>query len=276
MTTFRIDTAGVHSFDDFVARVNDGFCSLVGGKWNGNLDALNDYLSWSQGILRLIISDASSCERVLGVWDTVLEILADNDHVQACLCFPDRLVFMRGTICIEMRDEPAYTLRSADNRRWYSKELDLGGTSSTSKHGIRSLNPEGWSLLVAAAGGCSAVSPTSLVIFSDRLVVGVGDSIVCCSTVPAQVTWHRQADPATVFGVHPTPSDDGLLVHGELQLSRFQLDGSPVWQFEGADIFTGSFSVEQDHVVAEDFEGRRYRVDMASGRSAGGGRPTGH
>lgn len=274
MTAFRIDTASVTSFDDFIARVNNDFCSLVGGKWNGNLDALNDYLSWPPGNFHLTITDASACQRVVGVWDTVLEILADNDHVHACLRFPDRLVFLRGRHRIEMRDEPAYTLRSADNRRSYSTELDLGGTSSTSKHGIRLLNPEGWSLLVAAAGGCSAVAPTSLVIFSDRFVVAVGDSIVCCSTAPAQVTWHRQADPATAFGVHPTPADDGLLVHGELQLSRFQLDGSPVWQCGGADIFTGPFSVEQRHVLAEDFEGRRYRVNMISGRSENESRPT--
>jgi len=43
---FTIDGRAVKSFDDFIAAMNTGFVRHVGGDWNGNLDALNDYLSW--------------------------------------------------------------------------------------------------------------------------------------------------------------------------------------------------------------------------------------
>jgi hypothetical protein len=45
---FTIDGRGIRSFADFVAAVNLGLVQQVGGTWNGNLDAFNDYLSWSE------------------------------------------------------------------------------------------------------------------------------------------------------------------------------------------------------------------------------------
>jgi hypothetical protein len=45
---FTIDGRNVASFDDFVVAVNLGFIRHVGGTWNGNLDAFNDYLSWPE------------------------------------------------------------------------------------------------------------------------------------------------------------------------------------------------------------------------------------
>ena len=44
-----------------------GFVELVGGKWNGNLDAFNDYLSWpEEEEYELELLDAASCVRNLG------------------------------------------------------------------------------------------------------------------------------------------------------------------------------------------------------------------
>ena len=48
MRRFTIDGRQVRSFDDFVAATNAGLIESVGGKWNGNLDAFNDYLSWPE------------------------------------------------------------------------------------------------------------------------------------------------------------------------------------------------------------------------------------
>lgn len=38
----------MRSFEDFVTAVNVGFVKQVGGPWNGNLDAFNDYLYWPE------------------------------------------------------------------------------------------------------------------------------------------------------------------------------------------------------------------------------------
>ena len=59
---FTIDGRRVRSFDEFVEATNMGFVELVGGKWNGNLDAFNDYLSWpEEEEYELELLDAASC-----------------------------------------------------------------------------------------------------------------------------------------------------------------------------------------------------------------------
>jgi hypothetical protein len=64
---FVIDCRGVRSFCDFVAATNAGFMEHVGGKWNGNLDALNDYLAWPvEEKYELKIADSGQCARALG------------------------------------------------------------------------------------------------------------------------------------------------------------------------------------------------------------------
>ena len=66
MRTFTIDGKGVESFRDFVAAVNAGFVGQVGGDWNGNLDALNDYLSWpDEEMYDLELLDSATCAQAL-------------------------------------------------------------------------------------------------------------------------------------------------------------------------------------------------------------------
>jgi hypothetical protein len=43
---FEIDGGRFDDFDGFIREFNRVFISQVGGDWNGNLDAFNDYLSW--------------------------------------------------------------------------------------------------------------------------------------------------------------------------------------------------------------------------------------
>ncbi|MFN3151918.1 hypothetical protein [Bremerella sp.] len=44
--TFHIDGERFDDFPGFIAEFNRGFVSHVGGQWNGNMDAFNDYLYW--------------------------------------------------------------------------------------------------------------------------------------------------------------------------------------------------------------------------------------
>lgn len=46
-TVFDIDGNSFDDFDGFICEFNRGFVTQVGGQWNGNLDAFNDYLSWA-------------------------------------------------------------------------------------------------------------------------------------------------------------------------------------------------------------------------------------
>jgi hypothetical protein len=43
---FEINADNFDDFGGFIREFNRVFASHIGGEWNGNLDAFNDYLSW--------------------------------------------------------------------------------------------------------------------------------------------------------------------------------------------------------------------------------------
>jgi hypothetical protein len=86
---YEIDCRQVESFEDLIAAFNSGLIEHVGGKWNGNLDALNDYLSWPEPCpCVLVILGREQCVRMLNfkanerhgknIWPLIEEILASN------------------------------------------------------------------------------------------------------------------------------------------------------------------------------------------------------
>jgi len=67
MKRFTIDGRRVRSFDDFIEATNVGLIDRVGGRWNGNLDAFNDYLAWpEEEEYELQLLGADECARSLG------------------------------------------------------------------------------------------------------------------------------------------------------------------------------------------------------------------
>ncbi|HKO93442.1 MAG TPA: hypothetical protein VJU61_19950 [Polyangiaceae bacterium] len=88
MKRFTIDARQVKSFADFVAAANAGFIESVGGEWNGNLDAFNDYLSWpEEQEYELELVDADRLAKCLGH-------VAQADWLRAHLqtCHPSNVV----------------------------------------------------------------------------------------------------------------------------------------------------------------------------------------
>lgn len=46
---FTIDGKNFSDFESFIDECNSSFIESFGGKWTGNLNALNDYLCWHDG-----------------------------------------------------------------------------------------------------------------------------------------------------------------------------------------------------------------------------------
>jgi hypothetical protein len=66
VTEYRINLASVRSFDDFIAAFNAGLIDSLGGHWNGNLDAFNDYLYWPEPHpYRLVLDGWTACSAAL-------------------------------------------------------------------------------------------------------------------------------------------------------------------------------------------------------------------
>lgn len=65
-TVFEIDGSSFEDFEGFVREFNRGFVSRVGGNWNGNLDAFNDYLSWADSPCTIRWRNSDKSRRDLG------------------------------------------------------------------------------------------------------------------------------------------------------------------------------------------------------------------
>lgn len=89
--TYEIDCRQVQTYDDFVEAFNGAFIETFGGRWNGNLDAFNDYLSWPKETpYQLVIQGSDQCARVLNykakdchekeLWAILQKIFADNNE----------------------------------------------------------------------------------------------------------------------------------------------------------------------------------------------------
>ena len=87
--TYEVDCRQVQTYDDFVEAFNEAFIETLGGRWNGNLDAFNDYLSWPEETpYQLVIHGSDQCARALNykaharhereLWVALQEIFAEN------------------------------------------------------------------------------------------------------------------------------------------------------------------------------------------------------
>lgn len=62
----EIDGNNFHDFSSFIVEFNRCFVSHVGGNWSGNLDSLNDYLSWMGERCMIRWVNSSKSKRDLG------------------------------------------------------------------------------------------------------------------------------------------------------------------------------------------------------------------
>lgn len=95
MKEYVVDVSAVTSWSDFIAAFNDDFVRLVGGEWNGNLDAFHDYLYWpDEHPYRLVVHGWQQCAPLVNqhktwygrpVLDVIAEIFHDNPHAEIVL-----------------------------------------------------------------------------------------------------------------------------------------------------------------------------------------------
>jgi hypothetical protein len=95
---YVVDLSHAASWADFIAAFNEGFVRPVGGgRWDGNLDAFNDYLWWpDEHPYRLVVRGWQSCAAAVNrhkTWDgrPVLEVIAEifRENPQAEVILPE-------------------------------------------------------------------------------------------------------------------------------------------------------------------------------------------
>ena len=169
---------------------------------------------------------------------------------------------------ITVVNEPGYRFSSNDNSRLYPIEIDLDREYRPSSiHGI--LVDDEPLVVFGASGGATGVHENSFVSVAKFHFLAVGPYIVCFTVNPFSKLWVKKVDDATCFGIFYSPEIDSLICHGELSISRLDLDGNINWSFYGEDIFTGEFTLTSDNALVQDFNGKNYSISLISGRGIG-------
>jgi hypothetical protein len=143
---------------------------------------------------------------------------------------------------IEIVDDPIYSLNSTDNISNYDQEyFDDKPYSdrnySNSKHGIRVFKNdlELSSAIICEVGGATTIHENSCLIKDGLLFICCSDKIYALSLPDLKLKWKKRLDPATCFGIYSFQGD--LVVHGELQITRVDINGIEKWSFGARDIF---------------------------------------
>jgi hypothetical protein len=168
---------------------------------------------------------------------------------------------------VKIVNEPNYTFGSQDNVRRYAQEENLQTVYTPSSiHGVF-LNGEAV-VVFGAAGGCSSVHKHSALVLNSKLLLAVGDSVVCFSLNDLKLDWASLVDDATCFGIYYEPQRMALISHGELEIARLDDNGKILWSSSGADIFSEGVRLEEEYIVATDFNQRSYRINYDTGMPA--------
>ena len=172
---------------------------------------------------------------------------------------------------MEIVDDSAYSFRSVDNSITYDSVYG-DDEHCSSKHGILIYEEERVrrTALVWAGAGSTAVHEHSAVISDAALFLCCSNKVFSLSLPELELRWANKADLACCFGVYDYGGD--LIVHGELDVSRIDLDGNEKWSISFADITVTpdgrrSFQMTSDHIEVIDWLGNRYKVDYQTGES---------
>jgi outer membrane protein assembly factor BamB len=116
---------------------------------------------------------------------------------------------------------------------------------------------------ISAEGGETGVHNSALVLEEDRLILCCGDKVFCLSIPDLTLLWKTQADDVTCFQIFAYK--DSYIVHGEINISRINHDGTILWQYSGEDIFMNmddevECELRADYIIASDFNNKVYKI----------------
>lgn len=169
-------------------------------------------------------------------------------------------IILKDNIEIEIRDIASIpeTLKYDEE---YVEESSYGLTSivevSVFKRGLKYKTA-----IIGSTMGATGVHNTSSVVEDDRLAICCSNNILCLSLPDLKLLWRTTADTITCFELFKYKNR--YIVHGELQISCLDRNGTIIWQQSGADIFTtpegvDTFELMDQYILAKDWDYKIYK-----------------
>jgi hypothetical protein len=169
---------------------------------------------------------------------------------------------------IQIYDDDQYNVESTDNinryKYIYISEPDI---RPISKHAIKVFNKEQEisSAIIIATGGGSGVHEQSYIIYNDLVFICVSAFLYCLCLPNLSLKWQTLVDDSSVFEIYLL--NNNIIIHGELAISRINIDGKIIWQHYGSDIFTtidgrDTFRIQDNIIIAKSWDGREYNINF--------------
>ena len=140
------------------------------------------------------------------------------------------------------------------------------GAGIEKRLGVRCTQGDTSRSCLVSSYGFSSVNHRCAVFLGQTLILAIGNRVCGIGLPGLDLMWSAQVDPSAVFGVYLLPNDDtAIIAHGELDIVRVDKTGDVVWRTSGRDILTGELTIESGCLRIADFDGARYRIELADG-----------
>ena len=106
-------------------------------------------------------------------------------------------------------------------------------------------------------------------LFGNKLIIALDQSIFCLSLPELELQWDLGLDEMPIFEFITIEED--ILLRGELQIFRINMNGEIVWSTFGNNIWVNidgkrEMQIIDNEVVLTDFNGRVYRIKVEETR----------
>ena len=179
------------------------------------------------------------------------------------------LILKDGQFEVVVENDPTYTSKSVDNQCSYDQTYPLGSDPFVSScHAIKVSNSTGHvsSCILTAGGGATGIHENSALILGSSCLLAIGPFIASINLPMLEMNWAQEVDQATCFGVYNSTKYNCLISHGELEIVRLSPGGEIIWRAGGADIFTNGFTMHENTIEVNDFNDKRYIIEISTGR----------
>ncbi len=174
---------------------------------------------------------------------------------------------------IKLFNEHFYSIKSTDNIRAYDYTYFNEGEqrySNDSQHGIEVYFHEDLikSAIIISGGGATNVHESCFVIDEDRLLICCANSLFCLELPFLKLLWQANPDHCTCFQIFK--HGNGFIIHGELDISKLDINRNVIWTFAGNDIFTtptgeDTFKIINDVIYAENWDNVIFELNANTG-----------
>jgi outer membrane protein assembly factor BamB len=146
------------------------------------------------------------------------------------------------------------------------------------KHGVKIFEGENLvnSALLIGYGGVTGIHENCSLIDNSKLLICCGDSVFCLILPSLNLEWRTKADTATCFEIIQYKSN--YIIHGELEITSLDKDGTINWEFVGTDIFTNptgkdTFRIVDDVIYATNWDNVTFQLEANTGKTTSTGKP---